>query len=717
MKTNYTFKVSILLGIAINLLMLSCIKDTEETPEVIKDIDHLTVPADFKFETTSAVDVKFTSSFSEPYAVVEVYDTDPNNGGAVLASGLLSNGKFEKTIICPKTSTVLYYRLKTNNGLSQFFQAPISGGKSEYQYTPSVQARTIEAINYSCNSGCTQTISTSGNYNLNINTGETVCIPEGVTVTGGININGGTLSVCGTASLSTLNLNGNPTIIIGDNGSISSFNFNSNLTVVNYSASYGIPSTIDGTLINYAILSKSGNVTINGSGKLYNHGQITINGSMMNNGLIENNGELTTQSWTQNSSGSFTNNCTARINGSFNQMSQTLVNNSYLFVSSLLQINSGARMSVSSYAFTECNQLNLYGIISQTGTQYARFDIASTCNLYSSSTIQGKVDICDENGIEQNQGTLPNEISYCQSAIPTTDCNPGTADLVATDTDSDGVNDATDVYPEDASRAFVSYFPQKNEGTLAFEDLWPSKGDFDFNDLVVRYHYTLILNAQGLVKEIQYTVRLMAAGGSYKNGFGIEFPVPLNQVSSHTLNPDLTQNFVNLNSNVLEEGQQNAVAILFDNALKSLVHPGNGSTGINTTPLKPYSQPKVFNGILVLNTPMDILSDLPFNPFIFINGNRAKELHLIGSEPTDLADPSFFNTFADASGLGLNYRSDDNLPWAINITDAFDYPIEKIEITQAHLHFYDWAVSSGVNYTNWYKNLQGYRNQNHIYLP
>jgi LruC domain-containing protein len=57
------------------------------------------------------------------------------------------------------------------------------------------------------------------------------------------------------------------------------------------------------------------------------------------------------------------------------------------------------------------------------------------------------------------------------------------------------------------------------------------------------------------------------------------------------------------------------------------------------------------------------------------------------------------------------------LPWAINITDAFDYPIEKIEITQAHLHFYDWAVSSGVNYTNWYKNLQGYRNQNHIYLP
>jgi hypothetical protein len=33
-------------------------------------------------------------------------------------------------------------------------------------------------------------------------------------------------------------------------------------------------------------------------------------------------------------------------------------------------------------------------------------------------------------------------------------------------------------------------------GTLAYEDLWPSKGDYDFNDLVVDYDFNIVKNNQ-----------------------------------------------------------------------------------------------------------------------------------------------------------------------------------------------------------------------------
>jgi len=48
------------------------------------------------------------------------------------------------------------------------------------------------------------------------------------------------------------------------------------------------------------------------------------------------------------------------------------------------------------------------------------------------------------------------------------------------DTDSDGVNDAFDAFPEDASRTYISYYPSNaNKTTLVFEDMWPVKGDYD----------------------------------------------------------------------------------------------------------------------------------------------------------------------------------------------------------------------------------------------
>lgn len=698
------------------LLIYACQKEIIESPkEIEKTIENLNPPADFNFSTVNIVEVNFSTSFNDAYAVVEVYNTDPQLGGAIVATAKLENNQFKQNIVLPKYLESVYIRLKSNNGTSKYFNVPIVDDKANFIYTPQIQNKSAKSENTIACSNCTQTISNSGFYNLTINDGETVCIEEGATVSGGINMNGGTLSVCGNVSFSYLNLNGSPTIIIGEQGNISIFNFNSNVTIINYSNNFNLPNTINGYFENYGTINRSGNLTVNYGATIANYGDITISGTLMNNGTVENSSILNAGNITQNTSGHLINNCKIHSYGNVVQMSSFFENNSFLKVDGLLQINSGANLKLNQWALIDCQNFNLYGSLSNESSNYARVDIAGMTQLYSGSTIDGLVDICDENGIELTQGEQGNDIQFCQSAIPETDCNPGSGELDVSDDDDDGVVNSIDLFSTDPDRAFVVNYPSKDDGTFAFEDLWPAKGDYDFNDVVINFQYQMICNAIGLVKEIQYTIKLMAVGGAYKNGFGVELPVESSNIESHTGNFSLSENIISLNDVNIEANQTKAVLIFFDNALHELVHPGNGTIGINTENGTNYSEPAVFTGNITFKDPVDILNDAPFNPFIFVNGERGREVHLAGQSGTSLVDVNLFGTLDDNSMNGLNYTTTQHLPWALSFSSEFDYPIEKVEIIQAYLKFFEWANSGGINFPDWYLQLPSYRDNNYVY--
>ncbi|NQU32434.1 MAG: LruC domain-containing protein [Bacteroidetes bacterium] len=107
----------------------------------------------------------------------------------------------------------------------------------------------------------------------------------------------------------------------------------------------------------------------------------------------------------------------------------------------------------------------------------------------------------------------------------------------------------------------------------------------------------------------------------------------------------------------------------------------------------------------------------PFNPFLIIDGDRDKEIHLPDHSPTDLAGTDLFGTQHDNSipANGRYYKTEANLPWAIDIWFDFAYPNEKTQVTSAHLKFADWAQSDGVNYMDWYEDEPGYRDDSKIY--
>ncbi len=292
-------------------------------------------------------------------------------------------------------------------------------------------------------------------------------------------------------------------------------------------------------------------------------------------------------------------------------------------------------------------------------------------------------------------------------------------DYTGTDSDGDNVPDHFDDFPNDPDRAFNNYyFNQGDFGTLVFEDLWPSLGDYDFNDAVIDYNFNQITNGDNKIVEIYGTFILRAQGAYFHNGFGFELPIANNLVAQVSGDINVPGNIVTLDSRNLEAGQTNAVVIVWEDGYDVLPHPGNG-LGVNTEPNAPYVTPDTLNLHITFTQPIDLsaVGNPPYNPFIFANGQRGAEIHLIDHAPTDLADATLFGQDADNSdpANGKYYRTATNLPWGLNIIEHFDYPVEKVQITSAYLKFAEWAESNGQVSYDWYKDLSGYRNSENIY--
>ncbi len=265
------------------------------------------------------------------------------------------------------------------------------------------------------------------------------------------------------------------------------------------------------------------------------------------------------------------------------------------------------------------------------------------------------------------------------------------------------------------------------KGSLAYEDLWPYKGDYDFNDLVIHYNFAITKDGDNNVQNITATFIIYAFGASYHNGFGFQFPnvkpSQIIRVTGSNLKPN---SIFSLAPNGLEEGQSKATAIVFDDSWRLMPYPGKG-IGVNTEMDAPFVTPDTIvmqmifyeNGSFAPGGPVkySTLDIGNFNPFLVVNQQRGVEVHLPDHAPTDLADTKLLGTGDDNSipANGRFYKTEKNLPWAINVPDLFTWPIEKEDITHAYSHFADWAESSGELFPDWYEDKPGYRNQEALY--
>jgi LruC domain-containing protein len=303
-------------------------------------------------------------------------------------------------------------------------------------------------------------------------------------------------------------------------------------------------------------------------------------------------------------------------------------------------------------------------------------------------------------------------------ANPSNGCLP---QALIVDADTDGVADADDAYPNDATRAYNNLYPAPSFGTLMFEDLWPTTGDYDFNDLVVDYRYNLVTNAANKVVEMKGTFVTRAIGASFRNGFAFQ----LNNLSPNKITAVTGAKYhgapwISNASNGTENGQTFANVIVFDEAQKVL--PSPGGSGTNIMPANPKVAPDttfITITFTAVSGQMIGLSDVVFNPYIIINQIRGKELHLPNNVPSGKVDASFFGQNQDNSipAQGKYYKTSNNLPWALNINTSIPYAHSTNDFVTAYLKFAEWAQSNGTLYTDWYINNSGYRDASKLFVP
>ncbi|MFZ4796606.1 MAG: LruC domain-containing protein [Bacteroidia bacterium] len=707
------------------LFMGSCTKDiVKEGPKPINneitDMNEMIVPVGFNWENSRDVTMNISTSdirFQDAVHVISIYDENPLAGGQLIARGAASvSSPFVSKINLSNTLKRVFVSKISPDGseISRYIDANSTIVNEVLDYTIQVGKKGLGKTSPDCSSGCTSTITSSAS-NINVASNGVACV-TGNNITVSFNVsNGGTVKICGTnVTVSGLSLNNGSKLIITSTGSatFSNLNMNGNTTTfenwgtVNISGSF----SPGGPVTNHGIFRTTDDFSLNTTSGSTNNGTMTIGKKLNVNGgctFTNNSSIIASQDIQVNGTGVLINNCYLKTLLKY-QNSGTTRNYGYIRVEDETTINGSSEVGLYSGAMFRTKHLQLNGMI-KGYVSTSLFKVTNDTRINGGGSVINFVQFCDLNGIETNNGTIGSGATQsCGLYLAVTTCNPegnGTAP-VNNDTDGDGVSNSLDEYPTDALKAFNNYYPSASgKATVSFEDQWPSKGDYDMNDIVMSYRYNVVTNASNIVVQVIGNYTLFATGGQFNVGFGVEFPIVRAKATG-------------LTGGTLEASQTNAVVTLFSNARAEMVQ-------WNTRPTDPYSDSVNYN-INFSVTAGPTLSTFglnSFNPFIWNNTSgygRGYEIHLPGKTPTTLANSAYFGTKNDNTNVAANryyVTSGNGLPWAINVPVKFDYPIERADITTAHLKFASWVQSNGATYANWYTNGGvGYRNTSNVYV-
>ena len=307
----------------------------------------------------------------------------------------------------------------------------------------------------------------------------------------------------------------------------------------------------------------------------------------------------------------------------------------------------------------------------------------------------------------------------------------------------------------------VSWYPSENEfTTIAYEDNWPFEGDYDMNDLVAYLNFGTY-SMDGNAKSVAVKGEIAAVGAAYHNGFAIRVPGVLNSdIASHSLvinnqpvaagallagAPSGDEAIFTITEDVwnyLTQGEEANDAII--QRIFCGADPLNiGADVANLAEDKVcefYRTEENCGGDIDLSFELQIEFaagfdkpiQAPFDPFLFATPNkyhgdlfygyagsldygapgRDYEIHLKNQAPTHLFQSAFmtssfyqnFTGTVDASdpASSLYYLTNGGLPWAIEITNRWEYPREYQDLLLAYPQFQNFVESNGASSTDWF---------------
>jgi LruC domain-containing protein len=760
MRLARILQTSILLVVV--LVFTTCRK--EFPPNVIqpKTMDNLIIAEDFNWESSQQVHIHVGVNLSTgnigKLCRISIFDGHPDHNGNLMATGAAGyDAPFEAEWRLPTALKMVYLKAENDAGIVLLDSLPVSS-YIEYTFSQSLlKGSTGTLTDPNCSLANTSN-TLSGNTVYNLSNGTNYYVTGSFNGTIHFSGSGATITVCGTMHpQSVTGMGSSCSIVVAPGGSLI---YSNKLTLSNGARLYSYA----GSTITLDDLTMNGSTT-----KVWNtSNNFTVNSEFTPNGIVENYGSMTFNNGVKMTSAvaSFVAAGTMTIHGDL-MLTSTLTNNGAIEIFGHLNINNGVlynncrfivhedliltsgRIELNGGYFKTTQAIylnnpivfilknksmlsanNYYQNVTVTGTG-GRSEIKVTGQGYvnGNNKVSGPIEMITNsgtlaagNGNNFINGANLTSIANALNPINVSSCNPEGCgpNALPPDFDADGVPDNLDAFPNDPARAYYTYYPSQNVfGSLAYEDLWPSKGDYDMNDLVVNYRFRIVTNAQNNVVDLEPWFCVSAAGAGYKNGFGFQLDGILPaQISSVTgCSPQISS--ISVAQNGVENGQAKAVIIVFDNYNYVIHRHPNGGNYFNTdtTKSKGYSDTLKLNIHFATAVTQSFLGAPPYNPFLIKNMVRSVEIHLADHAPTSLANTALFNTGADNSIPASNryYKTANNLPWALNLPVKFDYVIEKSPVIQGYNYFADWSESTGASFTDWYTNKNGYRTKNKIF--
>ncbi|WP_415230414.1 LruC domain-containing protein [Psychromonas sp.] len=271
------------------------------------------------------------------------------------------------------------------------------------------------------------------------------------------------------------------------------------------------------------------------------------------------------------------------------------------------------------------------------------------------------------------------------------------------------------------------YYPSKNGWvTLAYEDQWPISDDYDMNDVVMHYRTVEVIRDQQLVR-IDIYGELQALGGDYHNGFAVQLnniaTTNVNAQALRLLHNNIKQQYSGQNGattyDILENGNSNAVIMISQDLWK---HVASDCLFYRSENGCDQAQSFDFEVSVPLINPLP-LADLPappYDPFIFAteglyhgdifsqHPGRGLEIHLPDHAPTEKFNHDYFGLADDTSEPWNNryFRNANNLSWALEIVDSWQWPSERKSLLQAYPYFQTFVESQGAEKSNWFESSQ-----------
>jgi hypothetical protein len=301
------------------------------------------------------------------------------------------------------------------------------------------------------------------------------------------------------------------------------------------------------------------------------------------------------------------------------------------------------------------------------------------------------------------------EISADESTVDFTVANVSALAFLRVDSDSDGLFDAFDVDPLDGSKSVVvgnnsadsqlksaSAKETSSASYVIFEDLWPSKGDYDFNDLIAETTFSWERGKSNYIETISGVCSVEWNGAGLDLGLGFEL-FEVNGTNLYYLDDVI----VKVTGATEDENVGNGI-IVVNNA---------HSTGLAEVTFSMEIKDKQFKDFICV-------------PYLFRTNDYSHQIRPYGYPPTKGQDMSLLVTNDDRSpartwdwsvgtkfkyplsGSDAFFRTSENHPWGIEFitSKTFKPCTENVSIITEYPTFKTWAESGGKDAEDWYDN-------------